>query len=38
MPIINPDKIGTDLAKIFLIEFIVLALVVVAIYSIKPSF
>jgi hypothetical protein len=29
MPLINPDNIGGDLAKIFVIEFVVLAVVIV---------
>lgn len=29
MPLINPDNIGGDLAKIFAIEFAVLAVVIV---------
>jgi hypothetical protein len=29
MPLINPDNIGGDLVKIFAIEFIVLAVVIV---------
>jgi len=33
MPIINPDKIGAGLVKIFAIEFIVLAIVLVALLS-----
>jgi hypothetical protein len=33
MPIINPDRIGTDLIKIFAIEFAVLAVVVIALLS-----
>jgi len=28
MPLINPDKIGLGLLRIFLIEFIVLAIVI----------
>lgn len=34
MPLINPDKIGTDLIKIFLVEFLVLALVIIAILAV----
>lgn len=38
MPIINPDKIGWGLIKIFLVEFLVLGLLIWIILSIKPSF
>jgi|GEM_PF-2055387 len=33
MPLINPDKIGVDLLKIFAIEFAVLALVIVVLLA-----
>ena len=34
MPLINPEKIGLGLLKIFLIEFLVLGLIIVALLSI----
>jgi hypothetical protein len=34
MPLINPERIGTDLLKIFAIEILVLGLVIVAILAI----
>ena len=33
MPLINPDKIGVGLAKIFAIEFVVLAIVIVVLLA-----
>jgi len=33
MPLLNPDKIGLGLLKIFVIEFIAIAIVVVALLS-----
>lgn len=35
MPIINPENIGGDLAKIFAIEFGVLAIVVIVLILMK---
>jgi hypothetical protein len=34
MPLINPDRIGVGLLKIFIVEFIVLAIVIIALRSI----
>jgi len=33
MPLIDPDKIGVDLLKIFAVEFAVLALVVAVLWA-----
>jgi len=33
MPLINPDKIGTGLIKIFVIEFIALVILIIALRS-----
>jgi hypothetical protein len=33
MPIIKADRIGLDLLKIFVIEFIILAIVIIALFS-----
>jgi len=33
MPLINPDKIGIGLLKIFIVEFIALAAVITALLS-----
>lgn len=33
MPLINPDKIGLGLLKIFIIEFVVLGIVITALVS-----
>jgi hypothetical protein len=32
MPLINPDKIGVGLLKIFIVEFLVLALIIIALF------
>jgi len=32
MPLINPDKIGVGLLKIFLVEFLVLIFVTIALF------
>jgi len=33
MPLINPDKIGLGLLKIFAVEFLVLTLVIIALFA-----
>jgi hypothetical protein len=33
MPLINPNKIGIGMLKIFAVEFIVLAIVIIALLS-----
>jgi len=33
MPLINPEKIGVGLVTIFIVEFIVLAIVIIALKS-----
>jgi len=33
MPLINPDKIGLGLLKIFIVEFIALGVVIIALLS-----
>jgi len=33
MPLINPEKIGVGLLKIFVVEFIVLGIIIIGLYT-----